>query len=227
MEAATVRSGICTPAADSGRTTTIRRTAPLLGLFLGRIAREQVIDAVRAIATLQKEHGERRDRRLARWKYTIRRLGLERVKRELRERFAIRLQDVEAQPLAPGRVHLGFGDAPDGTSFYGISIENGRIRPTCARAIRAAVTTLGLGVRMTPHQDVVLTGVRDRAALLAILDAHGVARSEAVSRVRRLGIACPAKPTCGLAMTEAENILPHYSTRSKPRASATSTSRSA
>jgi sulfite reductase (ferredoxin) len=182
------------------------QTAPLLGLFLGRIARDQV----RAIATLQKEHGERRDRRLARWKYTIRRLGLERVQRELRERFAIRLQDVEAQPLAPGRVHLGFGNAPDGTSFYGISIENGRIRPDVRKGIRAAVTTLGLGVRMTPHQDVLLTGVRDRAELLAILDAHGVARSDAVSRVRSLGIACPAKPTCGLAMTEAENILPHY-----------------
>ncbi len=114
------------------------QTAPLLGLFLGRIAREQVIDAVRAIATLQKEHGERRDRRLARWKYTIRRLGLERVRRQLRERFAIRLQDVEAQPLAPGRIHLGFGDAPDGTSFYGISIENGRIRPDVRKGIRAA-----------------------------------------------------------------------------------------
>ena len=109
------------------------QTAPLLGLFLGRIAREQVIDAVRAIATLQKEHGERRDRRLARWKYTIRRLGLERVKRELRERFAIRLEDVEAAAARAGPLHLGFGDAPDGTSFYGISIENGRIRPDAAQ----------------------------------------------------------------------------------------------
>ena len=193
-----------------GQTHNNPQTAPLLGVYLGRIAREQVIDTVRAIATLQKEHGERRDRRLARWKYTIRRLGLERVKRELRERFALRLQDAAPQPLAPGRTHLGFGDATDGTSYYGISIENGRIRPNVRTGIRVAATTLDLGVRMTPHQDVVLTGVRDRAALLAILDAHGVARSEAVSRARSLGMACPAKPTCGLAMTEAENALPHY-----------------
>jgi sulfite reductase (ferredoxin) len=186
------------------------QTAPLLALYLGRIPRAQVIDAVKAIVTLQKEHGERRDRKLARWKYTIRRLGVDRVKRELRERFAIALDDAAPQPLAPGLLHLGFGDALDGTSFYGISIENGRIRPDVRKGIRAAVETLGLGVRMTPHQDVILTGVRDRAALLAILDAHGVARPEAVSRVRGLGIACPALPTCGLAMTHAENILPHY-----------------
>ncbi len=186
------------------------QTAPLLGMYLGRIARDQVVGAVKAIATLQKEHGERRDRKLARWKYTIRRLGLERVKDDLRNRFAIRLEDATPQPIEPGLLHLGFHDALDGTSYYGISVENGRIKPPQRVAIRAAVETLGLGVRMTAHQDVVLTGIRDRAALLAILDEHGMARPETVSRVRSLGIACPALPTCGLAMTHAENILPHY-----------------
>ena len=56
------------------------QTAPLLGCYLGRIRREQVVDAARAIAILQKEHGERKDRRQARWKYTIRRLGLDAVR---------------------------------------------------------------------------------------------------------------------------------------------------
>jgi sulfite reductase (ferredoxin) len=186
------------------------QTAPLLGLFHGRIDRAQVVDAVRAIATLQKEHGERRDRKQARWKYTIRRLGLDAVKKALRERFAIRLEDVEPQALAPGRLHLGFGDALDGTSWYGISVENGRIKPPLRKAIREAVETLDLRVRLTAHQDVLLTGVRDRAALLAIVDRHGAARPESVSRVRSLSIACPALPTCGLAMTHAEQVLPTY-----------------
>lgn len=185
-------------------------TAPLLGLYLGRIAREQVVDATRAIAILQRDHGERRDRKQARWKYTIRRLGLEAVKKALREQHAIRLEDATAVPIPPGRLHLGFGDARDGTSWYGISVENGRIKPPLRKAIREAVTTLGLGVRMTAHQDVLLTGIRDRAALLAILDRHAAARPESVSRVRSLAIACPALPTCGLAMTHAENALPRY-----------------
>ncbi len=100
------------------------------------------------------------------------------MKRACASRFAIRLDDVAPQPIAPGLLHLGFHDALDGTSFYGISIENGRVKPAQRKAIRAAVETLGLGVRMTAHQDVILTGVRDRAALLAILDAHGMTRPE-------------------------------------------------
>ena len=185
-------------------------TAPLLGLHLGRIERAQAVDAVRAIATLQRDHGERRDRKQARWKYTIRRLGVERVRKELREAHGIRVEEAVPVPLPPGRLFLGFCEARDGTSFYGISVENGRIHPPLRKAIREAALTLGLGVRMTPHQDVLLTGVRDRAALVAILDRHGVARPDSVSRVRSLAMACPALPTCGLAMTHAEHVLPGY-----------------
>lgn len=186
------------------------QTAPLLGLHLGRIERAQAVEAVAAIAKLQRDHGERRDRKQARWKYTIRRLGVERVKKELRETHGIRLEDATPVPLPPGRLFLGFGEARDGTSWYGLSVENGRIKPPLRKAIREAAETLGLGVRMTAHQDVLLTGVRDRAALLAILDRHGVARPESVSQARSLAIACPALPTCGLAMTHAENVLPSY-----------------
>ena len=53
-------------------------TMPLLALYLGVVQRAQVVDTVRAIATIQREHGERRNRRAARWKYTIRRIGVRR-----------------------------------------------------------------------------------------------------------------------------------------------------
>jgi len=63
---------------------------------------------------------------------------------------------------------------------------------------------------LTSQQDLLLCDVTDRAALEALIDAHGVTRSERVSAVRRNAMACPAKPTCGLAMTDAENVLPSY-----------------
>jgi len=193
-----------------GQTHNNAATAPLLGLYLGRIRREQVVAATRAIAILQKEHGERRDRRMARWKYTIRRLGVDKVKDELRGRFGLALEDASPVPLPPLQLCLGWQPQRDGRHCYGLSIESGRVVPGVRRALREAVETLGLAVRTTPQQDLLLCDVADRAALERILDAHGVRRSEAVSRVRQRAMACPAKPTCGLAMTEAERVLPRY-----------------
>jgi len=185
-------------------------TAPHLGLYLGRVRREQVVDVARAIAVLQKENGERRDRRMARWKYTIRRLGLDAVKRELRARFGIDLEDAEPAPIPPMRLHLGWNAQRDGRSWYGLSVENGRLRGAQRQAVRAAVERLGLTVKLTPQQDLLLCDVANRAALEAIFDEFGVRRAERVSRVRANAMACPAKPTCGLAMTDAENVLPSW-----------------
>ena len=185
-------------------------TAPLLGLHLGRVRREQVVDATRALATLQKENGERKERRLARWKYTIRRLGVDAVKAELRGRFGIRLEDAPPAPLPPMRLHLGWNAQRDGRSWYGLSVENGRLKGAQRQAVRAAVERLGCTVKLTPQQDLLLCDVADRAALERILDEFGVGRAEHVSRVRANAMACPAKPTCGLAMTDAENVLPSW-----------------
>ncbi|CAG1005536.1 sulfite reductase (ferredoxin) [Myxococcaceae bacterium] len=185
-------------------------TAPLLGLYLGRISRSQVVDSARAIVILQKEHGERRDRRMARWKYTIRRLGVDAVKAELRGRFGIDLFDADPQPLGPMQLHHGWHEQRGGLSYYGLAIENGRMNPPLRAAVREAVTSLGLVVRLTPQQDLLFCNVADREALEAILDRHGVVRPERIGLVRRSAISCPAKPTCGLAMTEAENILPRF-----------------
>lgn len=193
-----------------GMTHNNAQTAPLLGLYLGRVQRQQVVDATRAIAILQKEHGERKERRLARWKYTIRRLGVEAVKRELRERFEIDLADATPQPIGPMQLHLGWHEQRDGRSWYGISVENGRMRAPLRRAVREAVETQGLSVRLTAQQDLLLCDVSDRVALEAILAKHGIAAPEAISLVRRNAMACPAKPTCGLAMTDAEGILPTW-----------------
>jgi sulfite reductase (ferredoxin) len=193
-----------------GMTHNNPKTAALLGLYLGRIAREQVVDAARAIAILQKENGDRKDRRQARWKYTLRRLGVDAVKAELRTRFGLALEDADPVPLPPMRLHLGWHAQRDGRSWYGLSVENGRLRDATRKAVRQAVERLGLTVKLTPQQDLLLCDVADRAALESLLDAHGVARPDSLSRVRQNAMACPAKPTCGLAMTEAENILPHY-----------------
>jgi sulfite reductase (ferredoxin) len=193
-----------------GLTHNMPKTAALMGLYMGRIRREQVVDAIKAIVAIQRDNGERKDRRAARWKYTIRRMGIDVVKAELADRYGIELEPAEPTRLPPMALHLGWHDQLGGGGYYGISVENGRIKPAMRRAIRRAVVELDLSVRVTNQQDVLLCDVRDRQALEKILAEGGVATADEISLVRRNSMACPAKPTCGLAMTDAEGILPSY-----------------
>ncbi len=200
-----------------GATHNNPRTAAHLGLYLGRVPREQVVDAVRSIVILQKENGERKDRKLARWKYTIRRMGVDTVKQALRERFGIDLTDAEPQPVPPNRfLHGWHPEAGDGDLCYlGLPVESGRIADRnevkLRTAVRTVVAELGCGVRVTGNQDLLLTHIpaAKREWVDGVLAGHGV-RPQAVSLFRRQAFGCPALPTCGLAMTEAENSLPAF-----------------
>jgi sulfite reductase (ferredoxin) len=193
-----------------GLTHNNEKTAALLGIHLGRVARDDVVAVCRAIATLQKEQGERKDRRQARWKYTIRRLGVPAVKAALRERFGIALEDAAPVPLPPVELHLGWHSQRGGGGWYGLSVENGRVKDAQRRAVREAVETLGASVVLTPQHDLLLCDLAEPGPVEEILARHGVPRPEQVPAVRRYAMACPAKPTCGLAMTDAENALPGF-----------------
>jgi sulfite reductase beta subunit-like hemoprotein len=191
-------------------------TQQLLGLYLGRIPRAQCVAAVRAIAIIQKENGERGNRKHARFKYTIRRLGVDTVKRMLRERFEIALVDAEPQPLPDNRFFHGW-TRQAGTPerwVLGIPIESGRLRDANGvnqrSAVRQLVSELQLGVRLTGNQDLLLCHIpaEKRARVEQILAEHGCSAEPRGGLTRRQSLACPAKPTCGLAMTEAEGILP-------------------
>jgi sulfite reductase (ferredoxin) len=194
-------------------------TMALLALYLGVVQRGQVVDAVRAIATMQRERGERRNRRAARWKYTIRRIGVDVVKATLRERFGIALVDAEPVTLPPVRDHLGWHrEAGDGDRLYvGIMIPSGRVRDEAKARYRSAVRRIveeldGVGVRITPNQHLIFAHVpaARREWIERTLADHGVPFDGEVPAIQRLAMACPAKPTCGLAMTHAELVLPRY-----------------
>ncbi len=191
-------------------------TRQLLALYLGRIPRAQCVAAVSAIAIIQKENGERADRKQARLKYTIRRMGVPEVQRQLRERFKIALEDAVPQPLPENRFFHGWTRqaGPDERWVLGIPVESGRLRDADGvrqrSAVRALVNELQLGVRITPNQDLLLCHIPGdkRARVEQVLREHGVSAEPRLGLTRRQSLACPAKPTCGLAMTEAEGILP-------------------
>jgi sulfite reductase (ferredoxin) len=176
-----------------------------------------VVLAAKAIAILQKEQGERKDRRQARWKYTIRRLGVPAVREALRERFKLELKDAQPMPIPEVRyLHGWHREAGGGHRFLVLPVENGRLVDRgdvrLRSAVRRIVAEVGTGVRITPNQDLLLCHIPvDRVPFVqSVLEGFGVPDVDAISRVRRMAFACPAKPTCGLAMTDAENILPEY-----------------
>ncbi len=194
-------------------------TEPLLALALGRVHRGQILDAVRATAILQREHGERKNRRAARWKYTIRRLGVDHIKAYLRKDFAIEIEDAAPSPLPPVRDLLGwYREAGDGDRWYaGVMIPCGRVRDFETSRYRSAVrrtveSVQDIGIRVTPNQHLILTHIpaSQREFVERTFAEHRVAFDSGVAPIRRLAMACPAKPTCGLAMTHAEQALPEY-----------------
>lgn len=202
-----------------GRTHGKEDTYPRLADAVGFARTHEVIEVAEAIVKVQRDHGNRRDRRHARLKYLIDARGLDwfrdQVERALRRPLP---------PPAPVDVtgiedHLGWQRQGDGHWFLGLFVENGRIRDDEARRLRSGlrrvVEKLGTGVRFTPQQNLLLTDIadRERRVVEQILHDHGVALEGALPLVRRWSMACPALPTCGLALAEAERALPEVITR--------------
>jgi sulfite reductase (ferredoxin) len=109
---------------------------------------------------------------------------------------------------------MGWHEQGDGKSFYGLNVENGRIKDEghyrLKSALREICTRLKPPLRLTPHQSILFCDIEagDRGLFEDIFRRHGVPMTEDFSAVRRWSMACPALPTCGLAVAESERVLP-------------------
>jgi sulfite reductase (ferredoxin) len=189
-------------------------TFPHLARHIAWIEPDQVLQAAEGVIKLFRDHGNRGDRKRARLKYVVHDWGVERFRDVLSEYVPFKLQPPRGLKVTAVDLHLGWHPQGDGKWFYGLSVENGRIKDDgefrLRTAMREIVTRFQPRLRFSPQQDVLLCDLDPKAkdALEAILDQHGVARPERVSPTRQLGMACPAIPTCGLAISESERTLP-------------------
>src|SRR5213593_2544105 len=189
-------------------------TYPRLADPLGFAAPERVVEVAEAVITVQRDYGDRSDRRHARLKYLLDDRGLEWFRAQVEQRLGRPLAPPAAVRVSDVHDHLGWHDQGGGRSFYGLFIEHGRLQDTddsrLRTAVRRIVHLLGTGVHFTPQQNLLFTGIDhgQRATLESVLADHGVRSADAVSTVRRWSMACPALPTCGLALAEAERVLP-------------------
>jgi len=197
-----------------GTTPSAQKTFPFLAVPLCYIDRADVVKIGEAVLRVFRDFGNRSDRKRARLKYIIHDWGLPAFRAKVEEYLGYRLADPKPLQVSDVDDHLGWHAQGDGRLFLGIPVENGRIRDDgryrLASGLRAFFETFGAPARLTCQQSILLCDLDPscRGEVEDWLHEYGVATIEHVSVVRRWSMACPALPTCGLAVTEAERALP-------------------
>ena len=197
-----------------GRTPSAEKTFPAVGQKMTFVTPDQVIPVAEAIVKVQRDYGNREDRKRARMKYLIFDWGMERFKAKVEEYYGQSLPEPHAADVTGVEDLIGWHEQGDGKLFLGINIENGRVQDKGDLRLKSALHTLlsqyRMDTRLTALQAVVLCDIdpADRDDIDRILSEHGVKSVENLSLIRRYSISCPAFPTCGLSITESERVLP-------------------
>ena len=197
-----------------GVTPSAEKTFVAVAQPMCHVLPSQALDVAEAIVKVQRDFGNRSDRKVARMKYLIHNWGLDRFKQKVEEYYGALL--APPRPIVVSELNdgLGWHAQGDGKWFYGLNVENGRIKDEGAfrlkTALREVCRTIAPPLRLTPHQSILFCDLKeaDRARLVEIFRRNGVPLSEEITAVRRWSMACPALPTCGLAITESERVLP-------------------
>lgn len=197
-----------------GMTHGVATTYPRLGTHFCFVKPEELLAITKAIVLVQRDHGNRADRKRARMKYLIDEKGMDWFRAEVESRFGKKTDSPHAIHWQAIENHLGWNQAADGKWVLGLFIENGRVKDEGAfrlkSGLRAVVEKYRPKIYLTAQQDILLSGFEENQKKEAedFLRGYGIKMPWEYSTVRRDAIACPALPTCGLAITESERALP-------------------
>ncbi|MFA6242535.1 MAG: NADPH-dependent assimilatory sulfite reductase hemoprotein subunit [Candidatus Hydrogenedentales bacterium] len=188
-----------------------------LGTPLAYVTDEaDVIPIIEAVVKVQRDFGGRENRKHARLKYLIDDWGIDTFREKVFEYAGRRYEMPRGIQPAAQPDYLGWHkQTQSGLNYVGIWIENGRIRDfegsfSFRSGLRKIVDKFKPSVRLTPHHNIIFAGIADAdvVEVQAILDAHGIPTDKGITTIRRLEMACPSLPLCGLAMAEAERAIP-------------------
>lgn len=175
-------------------------TYPRLATPLCFVAPSEAVEVAEAILTTQRDFGDRTNRKHARLKYLVEERGTAWIRAEVEARIGRGLALPVVFTLSGADDHLGWQAEDNGTLTLGLHVENGRVKEGLREKLRALVTRYRPSLRLTPQQNILLLGLPAGAR-----DAIDVPE---INSVHRYAMACPALPTCGLALTDAERALP-------------------
>ena len=197
-----------------GTTPSAQKTFPFLAVPLCYVDRDDVRKIGEAVLKVFRDFGNRSDRKRARLKYIIHDWGLPAFRAKIEEYLGHPLMDPRPVQVSEVEDHLGWHRQADGKLFLGLPVENGRIRDEgdyrLFSGLRAFFEKYRTPGRLTCQQSILLMDLEPswRPEIERWLEEYGIATVERISTVRRWSMACPALPTCGLAVTEAERALP-------------------
>ena len=194
-----------------GNTVTYPRLADVIGFFKP----EHVVEVAKAVLTIHRDFGDRTDRKHARLKYVVAERGVDFMRSEVNQRAGITLEPARSYQFTTTGDNYGWHKALDGTNFLTLFIETGRIKDAESlrqkTGLRRIAEKFGhIEFRLTANQNVIIANVSeaDKAAINALLADHGIKTENQASILRAAAMACPALPTCGLALAESERMLP-------------------
>ncbi|WP_439182348.1 NADPH-dependent assimilatory sulfite reductase hemoprotein subunit [Carboxylicivirga taeanensis] len=202
-----------------GKTYGMPETYPRLADVIGFVPKDKALEVVEEIVKVQRDFGNRENRKLARLKYTLDRIGSEVFVELLQARLGFELEDSKPYLFESNGDVFGWKKAADGTWFLGLHIEHGRIKDTDALQLKQALKEVAqLGVcdfRLTGNQGLVLGKVitRDKLKIQEILGRYAAGDAQKLSGLRKHAIACVALNTCTMAFAEAERYLPSLVTK--------------
>jgi len=199
-----------------GRTHNKEETFARIADEIGYVAAADVYALVKAIVAVQRDYGDRFERRHSRMKYLLHDWGVAKFRSHVEDYLGKKLEPAKPLPAWRYEDFLGWHEQGDGKLFLGLSVQNGRVHDQgdfkLRSALRQIVERFQLPMLLTPHQNVLFYDIKpaDRAAIEQILTECGVWAIDKIDPLERLAMACPALPTCGLAITESERILPSF-----------------
>ncbi|OLF26747.1 sulfite reductase subunit beta [Staphylococcus aureus] len=189
-------------------------TYPQVGRLAGFVPKDKVVDVCEKILTIQRDYGNRENRKNARFKYTVDRLGVDKVVEELNTRLGWDIEDARDFEFEHNGDRLGWIEGDEGVWNYTLFIQNGRVKDTedyqLKTALRKIAETHTGDFRLSPNQNLIIANVtpEKKEEIQNLIDQYGLTDGKNYTGLRRNSMACVAFPTCGLAMAESERYLP-------------------
>jgi sulfite reductase (NADPH) hemoprotein beta-component len=191
-------------------------TYPRLASVIGYVpADDRLFKAIYTIVTIQRDYGNRSDRKLARLKYTLDKYGADFFREEIAKRAGFALEPERPYAFNERVDYFGWQQNHQGLWYYTLFIESGRVYDSEKLALKTALLEIAqtgkANFRFTANQGLILADIKkkDKALINGILEKyHLLAHTENASAIRKNSIACVALPTCGLALAESQRYLP-------------------